>query len=106
MECFEECNFNLIPRLQNCIVDSLATSAALFKVPMHPSGKYEDEVRHVPFVPYNVKTWQVFEDEKQIQKFLTLIEDFDGFTIDEDNGLLEEASPTQEPLPTDITAPK
>ena len=41
IECFEECNFNMIPILQNCIADSLATSAVVFKVSIHPSGEYE-----------------------------------------------------------------
>ena len=106
IECFEECNFNLIPRLQNCIIDSLATSAVVFKVPMHPSGKYEVEVKHRPSIPDNVKSWQVFEDDKQIQNFLTLTGKFDGLTMDEENGLLEEAAPTQEPLQSHIGAPK
>ena len=98
IECFEECSFNLIPRLKNCIVDSLATFIVVFKVPIHPSGKYEVEVRHKAFVPDNVKSWQVFEDDKKIQNFLTLTGEFDGLTIDEENELLEEVAPTQEPL--------
>ena len=73
---------------------------------MHPNGKYEVEVRHKPYVPDNVKSWQVFEDDKQIQKFLTLTREFDGLTIDENNESLEEDSPTQEPLKIQIVAPK
>ena len=41
IEWFEECNFNFIPILQNCIADSLATSTVNFKVPMHHGRKYE-----------------------------------------------------------------
>ena len=66
IECFEECSFNLIPIVQNSLVDSLATSVEDFKVPMHPIGKYEIEVRHRSSIPDNVKSWQVFEDDKQI----------------------------------------
>ena len=66
IECFEECNFNMIPRLQNCTVDSLAISVVVFKVPMHPSGKYEVKVRNKPSISDNVKNWKVFEDEKQV----------------------------------------
>ena len=73
---------------------------------MHPSGKYEVEVKHRPSIPDNVKIWQVFEDDKQIQKFLTLTREFDGLTINEENELLEEASATQEPLQIHIVAPK
>ena len=104
--CFEECKFNMIPQLQNCLYDYLATSAPIFKTPLHPNGKYEIEDRHRPSIPNNVKSSQVFEDDKQIQKFLNLIGEFDGLTIDEDNGILEEVSPTQEPLQIHIVAPK
>ena len=40
MECFEECRFNLIPILQNFLVDSLATSIVVLKNPLHPNNKY------------------------------------------------------------------
>ena len=73
---------------------------------MHPDGRYEIEVMHKPFVPDNVKSWQVFEDDKQMQKLLTLTREFDGFTIDEYNEPLEEVSPTQEPLQSHIVSPK
>ena len=94
IECFEECKFNLNPRLQNCLADSLATSASFFKTPLHPNGKYEIEVRNIPSILDNVKSWQVFEDDKQIQKLLTLTGEFDGLTTDEDNELLEDIAPT------------
>ena len=32
---------SLIPREQNKIVDSLATSASIFKIPIYPNSKYE-----------------------------------------------------------------
>ena len=63
--------------------DSLATYATVFKTPLHPNNKYEVQVMHRLFVPNNVKSWQVFEDDKQIHKFLTLTGEFDGLTIDE-----------------------
>ena len=88
----------MIPRLRNCIDDSLATSATVFKVPLHPSGKYKVEVRHRPSVPDKVKSWQVFEDDKQIQKFLTLTGEFDGLNIDENNALLEGPTLAQESM--------
>ena len=106
IKCLEECNFNLIPRVQNCVVDSLATSAAAFKVPMHPVGKYEIKVRHGPSVPNNVKIWKVFEDDKKIQKSLTLTKEFDGLIIDEENELLENATLTQGPSQIHIVVPK
>ena len=80
---FEQCNFSLIPILENCIVYSLATSTAVFTVPIHPSGNCEVKVRNRPSIFDNVKCWQVFEDDKQIQKFLTLTGEFDGLIVDE-----------------------
>ena len=53
--CFEECDFNLIPRLQNGIADSLATYAFVFRIPMYPNSKYEIEVKHRPSIPDIVK---------------------------------------------------
>ena len=52
---FEECNFNLIPRLQNYVANYMATSASSLKVPIQPSGRYEIELRNRPYVPNNVK---------------------------------------------------
>ena len=106
MDCFEECKFNLIPRLQNFLDNSIATSFVVFKTPLHPNRKYEIEVMYRPSVLDNVKSWQAFEDDKQIQKFLTLTREFDGLNIDEYNGILEEASPTQEPFPNQFALPK
>ena len=102
--CFEKCNFNLIPRLQNYIANYLATSPIGFKV--HPGGKYEIEVRNRPYVPDNDKSWKVFEDDKKIHMFLTLTREFEGLTIDEENELLEDAAPTQKPLQIQTVAPK
>ena len=106
IECFEECNFNLIPRLQNCITGSLATYTTVFKVTIHPSGKYEVEVRHRPFVLDNVKNWQVFEDDKQVQKFLNLTWYFDGLINDEYNRLLGGSTLTQECLQSQTDSSK
>ena len=89
IECFKECNFNLIPILKNCIDDSLATSTVVFEVPIHPSGKYEVKVRRKPSSPDNVKSWQVFEDNKHIQNFLTLTGEFYSLNIDENSALPE-----------------
>ena len=89
IECFEECKFNLIPRLQNGIDDSLATSVVVYKISMYPNSKYEIEVKHRPYVQDNIKNWQVFEDDIQIQFFLNLTGEFDGLITDEDGMLLE-----------------
>ena len=56
IEGFKECSVKLIPRVHNCVVDSLATSASTFNVPTHLIGKYEIEVRKKTFFPDSVKT--------------------------------------------------
>ena len=78
----------MIPKVQNCVDDSLATFATYFKVPIHPVGRYEIEVRHKSSIPDNVKIWQAFKDDKKIHKFLTLIEEFEGLDVDEENEIL------------------
>ena len=45
--------------------------------------KYEIEVKHGPTVPDNLKYWQVFEDEKQVEIFLTTSVEFENCFIDE-----------------------
>jgi hypothetical protein len=59
LEEFDELTILIIPRDQNGIDDSLATSAIIFKIPIFPNIKYEAQVKHMP-IPYNVKNWQVF----------------------------------------------
>ncbi len=46
IENFTEYNFVLIPREQNAIVDSLASSANFFKIPIGLDRRYEIEVKH------------------------------------------------------------
>ena len=106
IKCFEESRFNLIPQQQNCIVDSLATYVFVFNIPMHPNRKYEVEDRHRPSVPDNVKSWKVFEDDKQIHNFLTLTGEFEGLTIDENDIIQEGPTLTQEWLQSQIVSPK
>ena len=103
---FEELKFNLIPRLYNYIANSLATSATGFKVPMYPRGRYEIEVRNMPSIPDNMKICKVIEDNKKIQEFLSLIEEFYGLSIEEENDLLEKDTLTQEPLQIQTIVPK
>ena len=68
--------------------------------------KYEIEVRHRNSVLDNVKSFQAFEDDKQIHKFLTLTKDFEGLVVDEENKLVEVVPPTQEPFQIQTADPK
>ena len=55
LEKFPECNLLAIPREQNQVADALATSAAVFRVPIFPEKRYKVEVKYMPAVPYNMK---------------------------------------------------
>jgi hypothetical protein len=84
LEEFPEYNTLVIPRGQNQIVDALATSASVFKIPIFPNKKYEIEVKHRPPIPDNIKYLQVFEDDKQIETFLNMEDEFKNLNIDEE----------------------
>jgi hypothetical protein len=66
-------------------VDSLALATSNFKTPMFPNLKFEVEVRHRPSIQDNIKHWQVFKDDEEIQRFLKNIEEFSNISIDQDD---------------------
>jgi hypothetical protein len=84
LEEFSEYDLSAIPREKNQIVDALATSASVFKIPIFPNKKYEIEVKHRPTVPDNIKYWQVFEDDKQVERFLQMSDEFANINIDDE----------------------
>lgn len=69
MHLFSEYDLFVIPIEDNIIVDALATSPSVFKTPIYPNRKYEIEVKHRPVVPDNVKYWQFFKDDNQLDFF-------------------------------------
>jgi ribonuclease HI len=82
---FSAFNISFIPREENTVADSLATSASIFKVPLPPKLRYDVEVKYRPSIPDNVKHWKVFEDDLEIKKFLETIEEFSELHIDQDS---------------------
>jgi ribonuclease HI len=84
LEGFSEYDLAAIPREQNQIADALATSASVFKIPILPNKRYEIEVKHRPTVPDNIKHWQVFDDDKQVERFLLMSDEFANTNIDEE----------------------
>jgi hypothetical protein len=84
LEEFLEYSLSVILRGQNHIVDALATSASVFKIPIFPNRGYETEIKHRPIIPDNIKYWQVFEDDKQIESFLKMEDGFENLNIDEE----------------------
>jgi ribonuclease HI len=87
---FSAFNISFIPREENTLADSLATSASNFKVPLPPKIRYDVEVKYRPSIPDNVKHWKVFEDDLEIKKFLETIEEFSEMHIDQDSVSEEE----------------
>jgi hypothetical protein len=78
-----EYNLSAIPRGQHQIADALATSASIFKIPIFLNRKYEIEVKHRLTVPDNIKYWKVFEDDKQVERFLQMNDEFANINIDD-----------------------
>jgi hypothetical protein len=74
----------VIPSEKNQITDALATSALVFKIPIFPNKKYEIEVKHRSIVPDNTKYCQVFEDNKQVERFLQMSDEFSNVNIDDE----------------------
>jgi hypothetical protein len=84
LEYFSEYSLSAIPRGQNQIVDALATSSSVFKIPIFPSSRYEVEIKNRLTMPDNIKYWQVFEDGNQIKSFLKMEDGFENLNIDEE----------------------
>jgi ribonuclease HI len=84
---FSAFNIYFVPREENTLVNSLAVSASLFRIPLPPKIKYDVEIRYRPSVPDNIKHWKVFEDDLEIKKFLQSVDEFSAMHIDQDPDL-------------------
>jgi hypothetical protein len=82
---FSTFNISFIPREENTMADSLATSTSNFKVPLPPKCRYDVEVKYRPSVLDNAKHWKVFEDDLEIKKFLETVEEFLEMHINQDS---------------------
>jgi hypothetical protein len=85
LQCFTEIDLQVIPRGQNILADGLATSTATCKIPFHPNHQYTVEVKCRPTVPDNIRYWQVFGNDEQIDDFLQSKNDFECANIDVDS---------------------
>jgi hypothetical protein len=79
---FSAFNITFIPREENTSADSLAVSASLFRIPLPPKIHGEVETRYRPSILDNVKHWEVFEDDLEIQNFLQTVDEFLALHID------------------------
>jgi ribonuclease HI len=84
-------NISFIPRGENSVADSLATSASNFKIPLPPKLRYDTKVKCRPSIPDNVKHWKVFEDDLEIKRFLETVEEFSALHIDQDSASEEDS---------------
>ena len=82
LNTFSESQLTKIPRKHNLHAHSLATFVSTCKLPVEPSHHFTAEIKHSPAIPDNVKNWQVFENDTQINNFLTLKEEFSTTNID------------------------
>jgi len=82
LNTFSESQLTKISRNHNLHAHSLATFANTCKLPFVPNHHFTTEIKHRPTVPDNVKHWQVFESDIQINNFLTLQEEFSSIKID------------------------
>lgn len=69
LESFKEYHILVIPRKKNLIIDALA-------IFVYPNKKYKMEIKQRPTIPNNVDHCQVFDDQKQINKFMEVSGEF------------------------------
>jgi len=84
LSTFSDVELAKIMREHNIHAHSLATFASTCRLPFGPSHHFTAEVKHRPSIPNNVENWQVFKDDVQINKFLTLEGEFSSTNIDMD----------------------
>ena len=72
-----------VPINQNILANGLAFSASTCQL-LHPNKQYTMHVKHCPTVPDNMRYWQVFGDEKQIENFLQSKGEFEDSSLDLD----------------------
>jgi ribonuclease HI len=82
LQCFTEIDLQVMPRGQKILADRLATSTTTCKIPFRPTRKYIVEVKCKPTIPDNIRYWQVFGNDNQIENFLQCKNEFECTNID------------------------
>jgi len=82
LNTFSDNQLTKISRKYNLHAHSLATFASTCKLPFKPNHHFTAEIKHRPAIPDNVKNWHVFQNDTQINNFLTLKEEFSNINID------------------------
>jgi hypothetical protein len=84
MENFDALDLVAIPRDHNFKADELAVVASTLQLSQDlMDGNVKVEVIFRPSVPDNVDHWQIFDDDKQVIKFLNNIQEFSDFHTSE-----------------------
>jgi hypothetical protein len=85
IEHFEAFNITAIPRVNNILVDSLATATSrVSPLEDYEASQFTVEYLYKPLVPSNISNWKVFEGDEQIIKFLTNQDNFKDLAIDDE----------------------
>jgi hypothetical protein len=92
LQCFTEIDLQVMPRGQNILADGLATSTTTCKIPFRPTHQYIVEVKCRPTIPDNIRYWQVFRNDDQIEDFLQCKNEFECTNIDLENDHVNKSS--------------
>jgi len=87
LNTFLETKVVVIPRKHNIQAHSLAMFASACKLPFQLNYQYTIEVKHRPAIPENLKNWQIFANEKQINNFWISEKEFVNRNIDTDTSI-------------------
>jgi ribonuclease HI len=90
-DSFSIFDISYIPRAMNHLANSLAVSASMFIPPMPPRLNYEIQIKYRPSLPDNVKYWNFFEDNDELNRFLLVVDEFSDMHIDQENQNVEES---------------
>ena len=85
LRMFLDYTLTCVPRAQNVIANSLATAASNLKIPMNSNNKFEIHVKHHPAILDNLRYWQVFWNDKEINDFLQNEGNYKDASIDHDH---------------------
>lgn len=76
LNTFSDHQLTKISRKHNLHAHSLETFSSTCKLPFEPNHHFTAKIKHRPIVPNNVKNWQVFHNDTQMNNFFTLKEEF------------------------------
>jgi ribonuclease HI len=76
-------NIYFTPIDQNWKDDLLALASITFIPPIGPNIKYQVEIKHRTTILENIKHWQVFSDDLELQRFIHTIDEFSNISIDQ-----------------------